>query len=427
MIIHVVKEGETLDSIAALYGVTAQQIAAQNEILPPYLLAVGQTLVILFYNRFYTVKSGDTLSGIAAEYNTTVKALLRNNPQLNGIPLIYPGQTIVIDYSQAKLGPMTVNGYAYPFIDREVLRKTLPYLTYLTIFTYGFTPSGSLIKPDDTEIVNIAKSYGVAPVMLISTLGEDGKFSNALSNALLNDRTAQEKLVNEIIVNLQEKGYRGLDIDFEYVYPEDKDAYSSFVRYTTERLNAEGFRTLIALAPKTSDDQPGLLYEAHDYAALGAAANMALLMTYEWGYAYGPPMAVAPIDKVREVVEYAVTRIEPEKLLLGVPNYGYDWKLPFIAGESRAPSISNVGAVELAIENGTVIEFNEQSQAPFFFYEDFEGSRHEVWFEDARSMRSKFALVPEYGMAGVSFWNIMKFFPQSWLVLNSLYDITDIT
>lgn len=427
MIIHVVKEGETLDSIAALYGVTAQQIAAQNEILPPYSLAVGQTLVILFYNRFYTVKSGDTLSGIAAEYNTTVKALLRNNPQLNGIPLIYPGQTIVIDYSQAKLGPMTVNGYAYPFIDREVLRKTLPYLTYLTIFTYGFTPSGSLIKPDDTEIVNIAKSYGVAPVMLISTLGEDGKFSNALSNALLNDRTAQEKLVNEIIVNLQEKGYRGLDIDFEYVYPEDKDAYSSFVRYTTERLNAEGFRTLIALAPKTSDDQPGLLYEAHDYAALGAAANMALLMTYEWGYAYGPPMAVAPIDKVREVVEYAVTRIEPEKLLLGVPNYGYDWKLPFIAGESRAPSISNVGAVELAIENGTVIEFNEQSQAPFFFYEDFEGSRHEVWFEDARSMRSKFALVPEYGMAGVSFWNIMKFFPQSWLVLNSLYDITDIT
>ena len=427
MIIHVVKEGETLDSIAALYGVTAQQIAAQNEILPPYLLAVGQTLVILFYNRFYTVKSGDTLSGIAAEYNTTVKALLRNNPQLNGIPLIYPGQTIVIDYSQAKLGPMTVNGYAYPFIDREVLRKTLPYLTYLTIFTYGFTPSGSLIKPDDTEIVNIAKSYGVAPVMLISTLGEDGKFSNALSNALLNDRTAQEKLVSEIIVNMQEKGYRGLDIDFEYVYPEDKDAYSSFVRYTTERLNAEGFRTLIALAPKTSDDQPGLLYEAHDYAALGAAANMALLMTYEWGYAYGPPMAVAPIDKVREVVEYAVTRIEPEKLLLGVPNYGYDWKLPFIAGESRAPSISNVGAVELAIENGTVIEFNEQSQAPFFFYEDFEGSRHEVWFEDARSMRSKFALVPEYGMAGVSFWNIMKFFPQSWLVLNSLYDITDIT
>lgn len=71
-------------------------------------------------------------------------------------------------------------GYAYPYIDREVLRRTLPYLTYITLFTYGFTPEGNLIDLDDEEVIRIAREYGVAPLMLISTLTEEGTFSNQL-------------------------------------------------------------------------------------------------------------------------------------------------------------------------------------------------------------------------------------------------------
>ena len=86
-----------------------------------------------------------------------------------------------------------------------------------------------------------------------------------------------------------------------------------------------GYTVMVALAPKTSAGQPGLLYEAHDYAALGAAADDVLLMTYEWGYALSEPMAVAPIDKVEQVVRFAVSQIPPDKIFLGMPNYGYDW------------------------------------------------------------------------------------------------------
>jgi spore germination protein len=179
----------------------------------------------------------------------------------------------------------------------------------------------------------------------------------------------------------------------------------------------------VALAPKTRADQPGLLYEAHDYAALGAAADGCLLMTYEWGYAYGEPMAVAPLPSVREVLDYAVTEIPPEKLFLGVPNYGYDWPLPFVRGATRARSLSNQEAIRLALAYGAAISYDESAASPHFFYSDGAGTAHTVWFEDARSLAAKLSLAAEYGLAGVGFWNLMRPFSQAYLVLDALYDV----
>ena len=180
---------------------------------------------------------------------------------------------------------------------------------------------------------------------------------------------------------------------------------------------------MTALAPKTYDGQPGLLYEAHDYRGIGEASNAVLLMTYEWGYSAGPPMAVSPIENVRRVLDYGVTAIEPSKIYMGMPNYGYDWPLPFVQGVTRAPSIGNVEAVEIAARYGATILYDEASQAPHFNYFNEGWTEHEVWFEDARSVRAKLALVPEYGLAGVGYWNLMRPFPQNWQVLNALYEI----
>ena len=145
--------------------------------------------------------------------------------------------------------------------------------------------------------------------------------------------------------------------------------------------------------------------------------------SYEWGYTYGPPMAVAPLPNVREVLDYAVTEIPPEKIFLGVPNYGYDWPLPFVQGTTRAQSISNQYAIELAIRYDIAIQYDHTSQSPFFHYTDDSGTVHEVWFEDARSMAAKLELIAEYGLRGAGFWNLMRPFSQTWLTLDSLYDI----
>jgi len=234
------------------------------------------------------VKPGDTLESIASAYSVSVNQLLRNNPWLDGTYDIFPGDLIVITLNQEKVGTLSINGYLYPFIDRTVLRKTLPYLTYVTVFTYGFNEAGELSEVDDIEIIDIAREYGVAPIMLLSTLTDEGNFSNQLASALFANTAAQDRLISEILENIRQKGYYGLDIDFEYIFANDADDYVAFVNRVRQALAPEGYPVFVSLAPKTSADQPGLLYQGHDYAGLGAATDYVLLMTYEWGYTYGP-------------------------------------------------------------------------------------------------------------------------------------------
>ncbi|MFA9423692.1 MAG: glycosyl hydrolase family 18 protein [Sedimentibacter sp.] len=423
MIIHVVQPGETLYTIAKKYGVSPQKVVIDNELENPNTLVPGQTIVILQPEKVHVVQPADTLESIARKYNTTTVKLLQSNPFIEYANAIFPGDQITITTKEPKRGTIFVNGYAYPNIDKDTLMKTLPYLTYLTLFTYGITNEGELIDIEDESLIKMAKDYGVAPLMLISTLTEEGKFSNELAHLILNDENVQNKLIENVLKNLKEKGYYGLDIDFEYVRPEDKEAFVNFIKKITERLNSQGFEVFTALAPKISSTQEGLLYEAHDYSAIGDASNKSLLMTYEWGYTFGPPMAVAPVDKVREVLDYAVTQIDRDKIYMGIPNYGYDFTLPFVKGESKADSLSNVEAVKLAAKVGSNIQYDETSKAPYFIYYDKQGKQHRVWFEDARSIQEKLNLFTEYGLEGAGIWNIMKYFPQNWLVFSSLYDI----
>lgn len=422
MIIHTVKEGETLFSIGEVYGVSPLLLSQNNDVEPDSLVE-GQDIVVQIPKITHTVKEGETLFSIATMYGVTAVNLLQNNPIIVKNGLIYPGETIVIEYDEEKSGVIAVNGYVYPYVNRNVLIRNLPYLSFVTIFTYGFTPDGELIGIDDEDIIRIATDYGVAPIMLISTLGENGAFSNELASLLLNNTEAQNVLIDNIIENMRAKGYKGLDIDFEYVFPEDKDNYVQFVSSLTQSLNAEGFFVMTALAPKTSSEQKGLLYEAHDYNALGAASNAVLIMTYEWGYTYGPPMAVAPINNVRRVVEYAVTQIPNDKIFMGIPFYGYDWTLPFVKG-SKARSMGSVTAVNIARRTGSVIQYDEEAQTPFFEYtDDITGKDHIVWFENARSIQAKLGLIKEFGLIGTGIWNVMRYFPEGWLVINGMFDI----
>lgn len=422
MIIHVVKPGESLYSISRLYNVPYTKIASDNELENPNRLVVGQTLVILEGVRRHTVTVGQSLYSIATTYGLTVNELLAANPQITNASLIYPGQIINIPSATRKLGTIEVNGYAFPNISMEVLRKTLPYLTYLSIFSYEVRPDGTLRTINDTPLIEAAREARVAPLMVITNLVEGGGFNSDLAHTILSSEQIQNRLLDNVIEILRSKNYYGLDIDFEYIYPADRELYNSFVRRAVQRLTPLRFTVTTALAPKTSAAQPGLLYEAHDYPVHGQLVTHVILMTYEWGYTFGPPMAVAPLNAVRRVLDYAVSVIPNNKILMGIPNYGYDWTLPYVRG-SRATTVSNVGAVDLAARVGAAIQYDEVSQAPFFNYYDTNRRLHVVWFEDARSIRAKLQLANEYKLGGVSYWTIGRYFPQNWLVLSSLFDV----
>ncbi len=377
MEIYVVKQGDTIDRISDEFNVPASEIAFINQISYPYPLVIGQALLI-------------------------------------------PVQDILQQYKRE----VNVNGYAYPYINPKVLQTTLPYLTDLSVFSYGFSEQGNLIPPstDDTGMINAALEFGTSPVLTLTPMDSQGRFNNNLISALVSSDSAQETLISEMLETLQAKNFMGADVDFEYIKAEDRDLFTSFVARLTRELNAYGYPVSVALAPKTSSGQKGLLYEGKDYGGLGAAANSCLLMTYEWGYKYSEPMAVAPINKVRQVVEYAVTQIPRNKIDLGIPNYGYDWPLPYVQGETAATTIGNTQAVQIAAANGAQIQFDETAQTPYFNYTS-EGIRHEVWFEDVRSMDAKFSLLEEFGLRGMGYWQIMRLFLANWVLLESRFNI----
>lgn len=373
--------------------------------------------------QIYVVRPGDTVDRIAADTGIPVETLIYDN-QIEYPYRLAVGQALFIgDGSrEASRQPLYVSGYAYPFIEEEVLAETLPWLTAVYVFSYGFTQEGELVAPisDDAGIIEASRQAGVRPVLTFTPLGTDGRFNNNLVSALVGSRALQQKVIWELGRTMQAKGYEGLDIDFEYIRAEDRKAFAAFVGFATRVMNLFGYPVSVALAPKTSGDQPGLLYEGVDYRLLGMAANRTMLMTYEWGYTLGPPMAVAPIHMVRRVVDYAVTEIPREKISLGIPNYGYDWPLPYVRGVTRAQTLGTLEAVRLAIDHGVEIRFDETAMSPYFRYWQY-GIQHEVWFEDVRSLKAKFDLVKEYGLSGVGYWQLMRYYRANWLLLDAMF------
>lgn len=421
MPIHVVKSGETIYSIAQLYDVSADRIVYDNELAAQQNLVPGQALLILMPSRVHIVREGQTVEQIAEEYSITVKNLYQNNPFLLNQTYLLEGQSLVISYEGEPLMQGRISGYAYPFIEPYILREVLLYIDEILIFSYGFTAEGELIPPqiDETWGIQEAWNQQVEPILVLTPFAETGTFNSGLIQILSENETVQDNLIENLLETVREKGYVGVDVDFEYIRPEDRVGYADFVNRLRETMNENGYRVSVALAPKTSSYQKGLLYEAMDYHLLGQSANTVFLMTYEWGYTYGPPLPVAPLPNVRQVLEYALTEIPKEKIVLGIPNYGYSWPLPYERGVTKARLIGNVEANVIAAERGVEIQYDERYQSPFFYYE-IGDRRYEVWFEDVRSIYAKLQLAAEKDIRGVGYWNLMRPFRANWLLVNQM-------
>ncbi|MBO5364267.1 MAG: LysM peptidoglycan-binding domain-containing protein, partial [Clostridia bacterium] len=274
MMIYVVKPGDTLSGIANQYGVNLNHLLADNGLSPTDSLVVGQAIVVQIPEVVHIVETGETLYDVARRYGTTVYQLFRNNYFLGGRPDVTADTEVVIRYqNQGEKGSFVTNSYAYPYIEDSLLREQLPYLSYFTPFTYGLSATGNLLDLDDAALLRTNSEYATLPLLHLSTLTEQGNFSNERASIIFNDPAQQERLIEEILATVQEKGFAGVDVDFEFIFPEERYDYINFLQNLRLRLNPLGYPLLSALAPKTSDTQRGVLYEGHDYAGIGAAAN----------------------------------------------------------------------------------------------------------------------------------------------------------
>jgi len=424
--IHVVRAGESLYGIANAYGTTVQSIVDANQIPEPNRLVVGQALVIPIIGSFYYVQPGDSLWSIGHRFGINYLTLA----QVNGI---HPNQTLSVGLrlyippapktKAETLAYLEPRGTAVSEALLSQAREASPYLTYLALFSYEARRDGTLKQPPSNGVSEIAQDSGASIAMVVSNL-ENYQFSGELARDIFQSTAVQDLLFDNILKEAKRVGsIKDIHFDFENLPGDQREAYNNFLRRAVERFHAEGYTVSTALAPKTSANQRGAWIEAHDYKAHGEIVDFVLLMTYEWGYSAGPPMAVSPIREVEAVVKYAVSEIPASKILLGQNLYGYDWTLPFVQGGPYAEAVSPQRAIEIAKKYNAAIQYDWNAQAPFFEYYDEQGRAHIVWFEDARSIQAKFNLIKQYKLRGIGYWKLGLPFPQNWLLIGSNFDV----
>jgi len=427
MQIYVIRPNQSLTSIARAFGTTVNDIVEANQLPNPNNLVVGQTLVIPIVGSFYWVQPGDTLWSISARFRmsyqelATVNRLSVNQPLVIGSRLYIPPRPKSRGEFNAYVEPRGTS--VAPILETSA-REAAPYLTYLAPFSFQALRDGSLKEPLLNNFPAIAKANNNV-LMMVITNQENDQFSNELGRILLNDMAIQDRFLNNIVATANKYGFRDIHFDFEFLRPEDREAYNRFLRKAKVEFNQQGWLLSTALAPKTSAEQQGKWYEAHDYKAHGQIVDFVVIMTYEWGYSGGPAMAVSPIGPVRDVLEYAITEMPASKILMGQNLYGYDWTLPFVQG-TVAKALSPQQAISLAAERNVPIQYSTKAQAPFFKYTDDAGKQHEVWFEDARSIQAKFDLIKELGLRGMSYWKLGLSFPQNWLLIQENFNVRKI-
>lgn len=379
--------------------------------------------------RIHRVNQGETLSQIGSRFGTTTSQL----QTLNGLTStsVVPGLHLLVPYPQPALPQaaqnkrsIQVNGYLIPTgsADASVLGQVGNNLTYMCVFSYQARADGSLAgQPDETALAT-ARNYGMTPLVTVTNF--DGtNFNSDLARTVMSDAGIRSRLISNIISTARSKGYRGVNVDFEHMYAQDRPLYNNFIRQLGQSVRSQGLSMSIAMGPKTSDAPQQPWMGAFDYRTLGQEVDFLMLMTYEWGWVGGPPMAIAPLNQVRAVLNYATSVIDPQKILMGMALYGYDWPLPHTP-TSRASGLANDAAQNLAIATQSPILWNETWQSPYFNYTATTGQQHQVWFEDALSALTKMQLVYDLNLRGISYWVLGHPFTQNWFLLQDNFTIT---
>jgi len=411
MFIHTVQPGDTLYTIGKKYGISVDQIRAVNGLKTANIVP-GLALLLPLYE--YTVQPGDTLSGIAKRSFISLAQLRTANPSARPNSL-QPGMKLTIpDISNYLAGTLSYYVVRSPELDRKIINDFAPYASSISLFRYRVGPNGDIVNQlNDLEAIETTWENRVTPLATITNLTPEG-FSTEVTSVILNNPTARTNLVNNIFQLVDQRGYGGVNIDFERVAEADRDLYTGFLRQLRDRLVPAGYAITVAVPAKTSEDIPWL--KGYDFGGIGSVVNYMFIMAYDWHHAGSEPGPVAPITEVRNTIEFAINNVPRKKIIIGVPLYGYNWSIPHQPG-NIATAISNQDALDRAISYQVAIQYSEEEESPFFRYRDEQDQLHEVWFEDVRSIAAKMKLVREYNLQAIGAWQLtLGFAAGPWLL-----------
>jgi len=254
----------------------------------------------------------------------------------------------------------------------------------------------------DPELIMWAQLQGIKVVPMLKNDG----LANDYIKLLLGDARKRSKLVADLVALVQNYKLDGLNIDIEGVgnWNNDRD-----LTLFTQELSAELRKikkiSSIAVFAKYGDNDPAW-HSEYDYKAMGAAVDWLVIMAYDEHWAGGQPGPVASLGWVDKILKYAVTAVSKEKILLGMPLYGYHWvKAPGADKFAKGSSVTYAKAREIAGNANMTLGWDAEAGSPYLKFTDSAGT-HELWFEDEQSLGLKMDLMNKYDLGGAAIWRL---------------------
>lgn len=297
------------------------------------------------------------------------------------------------------------------------LQENLDLITTVIPWMWQINPEGSLTTDFDAADVgralSLAGEKGTQGLALVHNLRETNSgaitFDSSLIHEMISDPRARHATIENLFQQLKMWGMSGIHIDFEMVLPKDRQNLNLFMKELYERFHPAGLEVTIAVPAKTQEIYLSSWSGGFDYGTIGRYVDKMMLMTYDEHWRGGEPGPVASIGWVERVVRYAISDgVAPQKIVLGVPAYGYDWPSH---GPGRAVTYRE--AMENASRHGAKIQWDKTAKVPFFRY----GAGRQVWFENRDSISHKLGLVKQYGLSGISLWRLGQEDPGIWSVI----------
>jgi spore germination protein len=414
MSVHVVGRGENLWSISKLYGVSIKSIVGVNGLSSAAVVVPGLSLYIpdnTLPIRAYRIKAGDSPWKLAQEFNSSLSLIRTTNP---GIDLNHLRIDQIIYIPSTKKLIISTLGFLVPSTKTttlSIIESLSRQLTYLAVVAYSFTNEGFAFNEiEDSAIVAKCKQVNITPLLLIRNYTTKG-FNAELAGRVLASPIYRKNLVTSIVKLTTERGFRGVSVDFEFIPPARRHDFNLFLMELKRSLG--NLLLHVNVHAKAADLPTNRIVGAYDYAAIGKAVDLMAVMTIDYGYPGGPPDPLAPYSWVVQVIKYALTQLNPQKLLIAMPLYGYDKDV--ITNTTQALSV--LAAQNQAISKRATIQFDNTAKSPWYRY--WRGTKENiVWFEDIRSYIEKYNLIDIYKLVGTTYWQISLPAPQNWAYLS---------
>ena len=357
------------------------------------MLAVGSAIILVLYADPFGGDDGTRLAASAAPSEEPVKDDgLFEEPVADPSPSPTPtGKRLfeVAAWSRGSRGSL----------DRAVKAKAIDEVD----FDWYHSRADGSVKPEgeNLDLLARAKSQGVRVLMTVTNRKNHlSPFDPEMAATILATPEKRKQHIDALMRICLEKGYDGIDLDWEMMKVADRDRFSSFVEELAQRLHAEKKLLSIAVFPKTSEPGEWDSQKSEDYKRIGAAVDEFKIMTYSFSGPWSKPGPQAPLDWADEVLSFAETVVKPSKIAMGVPFFGFEW----VGDEANTAYLRDV----LKLQQRYLVETRRDGASKELraTYQDDKRLRHTFYVMDERALEAKLDLVVKDHpkIAGIAIW-----------------------